>query len=77
MAPELLRTLQVVLNVNKAGERELESIEGIGPALADRIVAFRKIHGPFKSLAGLLAVRGISRRLLERIRRRVSVVSPY
>lgn len=77
MAPELLKTLQVVLNINTAGGQELASIEGIGPTLANRIVAFRKTRGPFTSLAGLLEIRGISRRLLERIRPRVRVVNPY
>jgi competence protein ComEA len=76
MAPELLKTLQVVLNVNAASRQELQSIDGIGPALANRIVAFRKMRGPFRSLAALLEIRGISRGLLERIRPRVRVVNP-
>lgn len=76
MNAALLETLQVVLDLNAAPEWELKTIEGIGPTLANRIVTFRKTNGPFKSLEGLLEVKGVSRRRLDRIRARLVVVTP-
>jgi len=56
------------VDLNRAGERELDRLPGIGPVLARRIVAHRERHGPFHSPDELLAVPGIGPRLLERIR---------
>ena len=56
------------VDLNRAGERELDRLPGIGPVLARRIVVHRERHGPFHSPDELLAVPGIGPRLLERIR---------
>ena len=56
------------LSVNTAGEAELESLPGIGPVLARRIVAHRRSHGPFGRLEDLLRVEGIGPKLLERLK---------
>jgi len=47
------------INVNTAGAADLERLPGIGPALAARIVEYRKEIGRFSSLDQLLEVRGI------------------
>jgi competence ComEA-like helix-hairpin-helix protein len=60
-----------VLDLNRASARELESLPGVGPVLAGRIVAHRERHGPFSHPEELLAVRGIGPRLFERLRPRV------
>ncbi len=49
------------LNVNTATQAELESLPGIGPALAKRIIAGR----PYRGLADLDRVRGLGSRKLE------------
>jgi comEA protein len=64
------------INVNTAGSAELQTIPGIGPALAARIIAYRKEHGPFESLEQLLAVKGIGPKLLTRMRDLVVVSVP-
>jgi len=61
------------VNVNTAGVEELQALPRIGPALARRIVEFRRKAGPFRRVEDLLAVRGIGPKLLERLRGRVSV----
>jgi comEA protein len=61
------------VNVNRATAVELESLPGIGPALAGRIVAHRTEHGSFASVDDLLAVAGIGDQTLERLRDLVTV----
>lgn len=45
--------------VNRATAKEFEALDGIGPVLANRIVAYRKTNGPFASVDDLLKVAGI------------------
>lgn len=54
--------------LNTANAKELELLPGIGPVLAERIVAYRQEHGPFKSLDELLAIKGIGPKTLEKFR---------
>lgn len=62
-----------VVDLNLAGARELETLPGVGPVLAARIVAHRARVGAFRHPEELRAVRGIGPRLLERLRPRVRV----
>jgi competence protein ComEA len=64
-----------LLDVNRAGGDELVALPGIGPALAERIVEYRRIQGPFRSPEDLLAVPGIGPATLERLRPLVRVGS--
>ena len=45
--------------INRASAREFESLDGIGPVLASRIVTYRKSNGPFLAIEDLLKVPGI------------------
>jgi len=45
--------------INRATAKDFESLDGIGPVLANRIVAYRKINGPFTAVEDLLKVQGI------------------
>ena len=45
--------------INRASVKDFESLDGIGPVLANRIVAYRKINGPFTAIEDLLKVPGI------------------
>lgn len=56
------------LDLNAATARELESLPGIGPALAGAIVAYREANGPFGEVDELDAVPGIGPKTLENIR---------
>ena len=53
-----------LVSLNRAGDKELEELPGIGPALAGRIVAWREANGGFKSIQDLLKVSGIGENLL-------------
>ena len=70
--PERCRyLLGMPLNVNRAGEGELELLPGIGPRLSRRIVEVRESIGLFSSPEELLRVPGIGEKLVGRMRGRV------
>jgi len=61
------------VDLNRATEAELVRLPGIGPAIARRILAYRKDHGAFGSIRELQKVRGIGPRTYERLRPLVRV----
>jgi len=61
------------VDINTADVEALAGLPGVGPALAQRIVDYRKEHGPFKTVDELLNVRGIGERSLARFRERITV----
>ena len=56
-----------IININTATSEQLQSLPGIGPVLADRIIAYRKDHGAFGSIGELMNVSGIGEKKLEAI----------
>jgi competence protein ComEA len=56
------------LNINQASEAELESLPGIGPVMAKRILDYRNAHGAFQSPDDLDAVKGIGAKKIEKLR---------
>jgi competence protein ComEA len=62
-----------LINVNTAGETELEEINGIGEVLAAAIVAYREEHGSFTSIDQLEDVSGIGPTTLEEMRDQVTI----
>lgn len=47
------------VRINTATQAEIETLPGVGPVLAQRIIAHREQHGPFRSVEDLLGVPGI------------------
>jgi comEA protein len=64
------------VELNSASAAELQQVPGIGPATAKSIVNFREKSGPFKRVEDLLAIRGISKQALERMRPYLAVNPP-
>lgn len=61
------------VELNSASFAELLRLPGIGPTLAERIIAYRERNGPFRSLEELLQVRGIGPKLLRRLEGRIRI----
>ncbi len=61
------------ININNAGRAELESLPGIGPSLAQRIIDYRAKHGPFLSIEDVQNVSGIGEKRFEQIRELICV----
>ena len=47
------------LDINLAAAGDFEKLPGIGPKLAQRIVAYRQKHGPFRRVEDLMVVKGV------------------
>lgn len=62
-----------LINLNTASAAELELLPGIGPAMAERIIAYRDSRGPFRSVNELDRVGGIGSRTIERLRDKVTL----
>ncbi len=61
------------VNINTATSVELESIPGIGPSIASRIIAFRDTNGPFQSINDIIDIRGIGEKTLDSIREYITI----
>lgn len=61
------------LNINTATAAQLETLDGIGPVLAQRIMDYRNANGPFASVDDLLEVNGIGPGILETIRPQITI----
>jgi competence protein ComEA len=66
---------QRFIDLNSATGQDFEALPGVGPKLAERILAYRRSIGAFHSLDELQAVKGIGNKTFERIRPLVTVSS--
>ena len=63
------------LDLNAATAAQLQQLPGVGPGTAQQIVSFREKSGPFQRVEDLLAIHGISKVKLEKLRPYVFVKS--
>lgn len=73
--PAPKRFHQSPIDLNRATGHDFEGLPGVGPKLAERILAYRRSIGAFHSLDELRAVKGIGSKTFERIRPLVTVTS--
>lgn len=62
-----------VVNINTADATQLALLPRIGPKAAERIIAYRTEHGPFKKTAELMQVKGLGAKTFEGLSSYVTV----
>ena len=61
------------VNLNTATAEQLDQLDGVGPATAQKILAYRQEHGGFRSVAELDRVPGIGPARMAALKDRVTV----
>lgn len=65
---------EMTVDINTASAEQLaEVLDGVGPAKAEAIVAYREKHGSFEHIDELVNVRGIGLRTVEQNRGRIEL----
>lgn len=55
------------VNINTATFDQLTQLPRVGPGMADRLLTYRQIHGPFRTLSQLKSVRGFGLKTIRRL----------
>lgn len=55
------------LNINTANIEQLQTVTGIGPKMAEKIITYRQEHGAFAQVADLCQVKGIGEASLQKM----------
>lgn len=61
------------ININTADSAQLQELDGIGPATAQKIIDYRKENGRFSSIEDIKNVSGIGDKSFEKIKDRIKV----
>lgn len=70
--PEVLLRKQKI-NINTANDKELQTLNGVGPAIAKRIIEYRTEHGNFGSIEDIKKVKGIGNGLFNKCKAKITV----
>jgi len=62
-----------LVNINTANQAALETLPGVGPAIAQRILDFRAQNGAFPTIEALMNVSGIGPKTFEKLRGKITV----
>ena len=62
-----------IININTATKHILMQLPGIGEQYAERIIAYRNEHGPFKTVTDLMKVKGIGKKKMETLKPLITV----
>ena len=61
------------VNINSANQTELETLPGIGPSLAQRIIEYREVNGEFEKIEDLQNVKGIGDSKYSNIKEKICI----
>lgn len=70
---EVITSTTELININTASQAELESLPGIGPTTAQKILEYRDANGPFINAEDIINVSGIGPGTYERIKDLITV----
>jgi len=65
-----------VVNINTATATELETLPGVGPATATRILEYRQKNGGFKKIEDIMNVRGIGEKSFLKLKPLITITPP-
>jgi competence protein ComEA len=66
-------TKELLININSASIEEMTKLNGIGPAIAERIIDYRENNGGFYDVNEIKNVRGIGDKIFEKIKNNITV----
>ncbi len=72
---EAQRMQSALIDLNTATSMELETLPGVGPRTAERIIEYRREHDGFERIEDLMDVRGIGERTFLRLKPLVTVAA--
>lgn len=70
---EMKQSGNTIVNINEATQTELETLPGIGPSIALKIISYRKENGKFSSIEDIKNVSGIGENKFENIRELIGI----
>lgn len=62
-----------LININTATSAQLQSITGIGPSTAEKIISYRQEHGNFNKIEDLMKVSGIGQKTFTKFKNKITV----
>ena len=62
-----------IININNATQSQLETLPGIGPSIAIKIINYRNEHGKFKSINDIKNVNGIGENKFNNIKNLITI----
>lgn len=65
-----------LVNINQATSAEFARLPRVGAKLADRVVAHRKEHGPFRRIEDLMEVKGVGEKFFSTLKPYLTVSGP-
>ena len=71
--PEVVTSTTELININTATAAELDTLPGIGPTTAQKIIDYRTQNGPFVNAEDIINVSGIGPGTYERIKTLITV----
>jgi competence protein ComEA len=71
--PEVVTSTTELININTASAAELDTLPGIGPTTAQKIIDYRTQNGPFLNAEDIVNVSGIGPGTYERIKNLITV----
>ena len=57
--PDVVTSTTELININTASAEELDTLPGVGPTIAQKIIEYRELNGPFLSIEDITNVPGI------------------